>query len=181
MARTTTRGRSTGRSRRGAPISRPYRRAADIGRQASACHRETGRGGLRGRRKRALAREEEPAEATGGKAAKLLVAFTDESVLSRCLSLLGDVGSPPGEKRPLRLYSGDGLVAGIRRRLSQGEKRFSFMWELALKTSEGAIFLLTTDADKEHAAFFSARAACSASPSCACALAPAFAAARECR
>jgi hypothetical protein len=41
----------------------------------------------------------------------------------------------------------------------RGEKRFAFMWELVLKTSEGALFLLNTDADHEHATFFSARAA----------------------
>jgi signal recognition particle receptor subunit beta len=46
----------------------------------------------------------------------------------------------------------------------RGEKRFSFMWELVLKTSEGAIFLLKTDEDKDHAAFFSARAACLGKP-----------------
>ncbi len=46
----------------------------------------------------------------------------------------------------------------------RGEKRFSFMWELALRTAEGAIFVLKTDADKEHAAFFSARAACLGKP-----------------
>jgi signal recognition particle receptor subunit beta len=41
----------------------------------------------------------------------------------------------------------------------RGEKRFAFMWELVLRTSTGAIFLLTTDDDAEHAAFFVARAA----------------------
>jgi signal recognition particle receptor subunit beta len=41
----------------------------------------------------------------------------------------------------------------------RGEKRFAFMWELVLRTSAGALFLLTTDDDAEHAAFFAARAA----------------------
>ncbi len=33
------------------------------------------------------------------------------------------------------------------------------MWELVLRTSTGALFLLTTNDDAEHAAFFAARAA----------------------
>ncbi len=112
-----------------------------------------------------LAREEEQAEATGGKAAKLLVAFTDESVLSRCLSLLGDVGSHPMQRSGLSDFTRVTVSSQVYDVVClRGEKRFSFMWELALKTSEGAIFLLTTDADKEHAAFFSARAACLGKP-----------------
>ena len=105
------------------------------------------------------------ADAAGRKPARLLVAFTDESALSRCLSLMGDVGSRPMHRSGLSDVSRITLssqvydVVGLR-----GEKRFSFMWELVLKTSEGAIFLLKTDEDKEHAAFFSARAACLGKP-----------------
>ena len=106
-----------------------------------------------------------PAEAAGGKAAKLLVAFTDEHVLSRCLSLMGDVGSHPMQRSGLSDFSRVTVSSQVYDVVClRGEKRFSFMWELALKTSEGALFLLATDADKEHAAFFSARAACLGKP-----------------
>ena len=112
-----------------------------------------------------LAREEERAEATGGKPAKLLVAFTDESVLSRYLSLLGDVGSRPMQRSGLSDFTRVTVSSQVYDVVClRGEKRFSFMWELALKTAEGAIFLLATDADKEHAAFFSARAVCLGTP-----------------
>jgi CheY-like chemotaxis protein len=106
-----------------------------------------------------------PAEAAGGKAAKLLVAFTDEPALSRCLSLMGDVGSHPMQRSGLSDFSRVTVSSQVYDVVClRGEKRFSFMWELALKTSEGALFLLATDADKEHAAFFSARAACLGKP-----------------
>ena len=105
------------------------------------------------------------AKATGGKPAKLLVAFTDDSVLSRCMSLLGDVGSRPMQRSGLSDFSRVTVSSQVYDVVClRGEKRFSFMWELVLKTSEGAIFLLTTDADKDHAAFFSARAACLGKP-----------------
>jgi len=108
---------------------------------------------------------EEQADATGGKPAKLLVAFTDESALSRCLSLMGDVESRPMQRSGLSDFSRVTVSSQVYDVVClRGEKRFSFMWELALKTSEGAIFLLKTDADKEHAAFFSARAACLGKP-----------------
>jgi DNA-binding response OmpR family regulator len=104
-------------------------------------------------------------EAAGGKPAKLLVAFTDESALSRCLSLMGDVGSHPMQRSGLSDFSRLTVSSQVYDVVClRGEKRFSFMWELALKTSEGALFLLATDADKEHAAFFSARAACLGKP-----------------
>ena len=106
-----------------------------------------------------------PAKAAGGKAAKLLVAFTDEHALSRCLSLMGDVGSHPMQRSGLSDFSRVTVSSQVYDVVClRGEKRFSFMWELALKTSEGALFLLATDADKEHAAFFSARAACLGKP-----------------
>jgi len=106
-----------------------------------------------------------PAQAAGGKAAKLLVAFTDEPALSRCLSLMGDVGSHPMQRSGLSDFSRVTVSSQVYDVVClRGEKRFSFMWELALKTSEGALFLLATDADKEHAAFFSARAACLGKP-----------------
>jgi hypothetical protein len=106
-----------------------------------------------------------PAEAVGAKAAKLLVAFTDEHALSRCLSLMGDVGSHPMQRSGLSDFSRVTVSSQVYDVVClRGEKRFSFMWELALKTSEGALFLLATDADKEHAAFFSARAACLGKP-----------------
>lgn len=106
-----------------------------------------------------------PAEAAGGKPAKLLVAFTDEHGLSRCLSLMGDVGSHPMQRSGLSDFSRLTVSSQVYDVVClRGEKRFSFMWELALKTAEGALFLLATDADKEHAAFFSARAACLGKP-----------------
>ncbi len=106
-----------------------------------------------------------PAEAAGGKPAKLLVAFTDEQALSRCLSLMGDVGGHTMQRSGLSDFSRVTVSSRVYDVVClRGEKRFSFMWELALKTSEGALFLLATDADKEHAAFFSARAACLGTP-----------------
>lgn len=106
-----------------------------------------------------------PVETPGGKPAKLLVAFTEENALSRCLSLLGDVGSHPVQRSGLSDFSRVTVSSRVYDVVClRGEKRFSFMWELALKTSEGALFLLATDADKEHAAFFSARAACLGTP-----------------
>ncbi len=108
---------------------------------------------------------EAPVEAADGKPAKLLVAFTDESALSRCLSLLGDVGNHPVQRSGLSDFSRVTVSSRIYDVVClRGEKRFSFMWELALKTSQGAVFLLAADADKEHAAFFSARAACLGKP-----------------
>ena len=108
---------------------------------------------------------EAPVESPGGKPAKLLVAFTDEKALSRCLTLMGDVGSPSVQRSGLSDFSRLTVSSQVCDVVClRGEKRFSFMWELALKTSEGALFLLATEADKEHAAFFSARAACLGKP-----------------
>jgi CheY-like chemotaxis protein len=108
---------------------------------------------------------EKPADTAGGTPAKLLVAFTDERALSRCLSLMGDVGSRPMQRSGLSDFSRVTVSSRVYDVVClRGEKRFSFMWELVLKTSEGAIFLLATDADKDHAAFFSARAACLGKP-----------------
>lgn len=101
----------------------------------------------------------------GEKPAKILVAFTDGGTLSRCLALMGTsggdatTGSGFSDFSRVTLASHDYDVFCLR-----GEKRFAFMWELVLKTAEGAVFLLATDADKEHAAFFSARAACLQKP-----------------
>jgi CheY-like chemotaxis protein len=107
----------------------------------------------------------ERSETAGHKPAKLLVAFTDERVLSRCLALMGDVGSRPMQRSGLSDFSRVTVSSQVYDVVClRGEKRFSFMWELALKTSDGAIFLLGSDADKEHAAFFSARAACLGTP-----------------
>jgi CheY-like chemotaxis protein len=108
---------------------------------------------------------ETQADAAEGKAAKLLVAFTDDRALSRCLSLMGDVGTRPVQRSGLSDFSRVRVSSQVYDVVClRGEKRFSFMWELVLKTSEGAIFLLATDADKDHAAFFSARAACLGKP-----------------
>jgi hypothetical protein len=108
---------------------------------------------------------EKSAEAVARKPAKLLVAFTDERVLSRCLSLMGDIGSRPMQRSGLSEFSRVTVSSQVYDVVClRGEKRFSFMWELVLKTSEGAIFLLKTDEDKDHAAFFSARAACLGKP-----------------
>lgn len=106
-----------------------------------------------------------PAAAARGKPAKLLIAFTDEKALSRCLTLMADVGSPSVQRSGLSDFSRLTVSSVVYDVVClRGEKRFSFMWELALKTSDGALFLLATDADKEHAAFFSARAACLGKP-----------------
>jgi hypothetical protein len=105
------------------------------------------------------------AEAPGAKPAKLLVAFTDERLLSRWLPLLGEAGGRAMQRSGLSDFSRVTVGSRIYDVVClRGEKRFSFMWELALKTSAGGVFLLATDADKEHAAFFSARAACLAKP-----------------
>ena len=91
--------------------------------------------------------------------------MNDEKALSRCLTLMGDVGSPSMQRSGLSDFSRLTVSSQVYDVVClRGEKRFSFMWELALKTSEGALFLLATDADKEHAAFFSARAACLGKP-----------------
>jgi DNA-binding response OmpR family regulator len=101
----------------------------------------------------------------GEKPAKILVAFTDDATLSKCLALMGTsagdsaTGSGFSDFSRVTLASRDYDVFCLR-----GEKRFAFMWELVLKTAEGAVFLLAADADKEHAAFFSARAACLQKP-----------------
>jgi CheY-like chemotaxis protein len=110
------------------------------------------------------------AEAGGGarpgeKPAKILVAFTDDGTLSRCLTLMG---TTPGDSTTGSGFSDFSRVMLASRAYEvfclRGEKRFAFMWELVLKTAEGAVFLLAADADKEHAAFFSARAACLQKP-----------------
>jgi len=100
-------------------------------------------------------------EAAGAaKSVKILIAFTDDRMLSNCLLLLGDPGSRPTKRGGLsessRVAIGDRVYDFV---CLRGEKRFAFMWELVLRTSAGALFLLTTDDDAEHAAFFAARAA----------------------
>ncbi len=102
----------------------------------------------------------EAAGAAPVKPIKVLIAFTDDAMLSRCLSLtLSD------EDRRLQRT---GLSDVSRVTFSsqvydvfclRGEKRFAFMWELVLKTAAGAVFLLKTDDDAEHADFFASRAA----------------------
>ena len=94
------------------------------------------------------------------KPVKILIAFTDDRMLSKCLLLMGDPGSHPTKRSGLsessRVAIGDRVYDVV---CLRGEKRFAFMWELVLRTSTGALFLLTTDDDAEHAAFFAARAA----------------------
>lgn len=108
---------------------------------------------------------EAPSEPVRGKPAKLLIAFTDEAALSRCVSLMGNVEGRPMQRSGLSDFSRVTVSSRVYDVVClRGEKRFAFMWELVLKTSEGAVFLLTTDGDKEHAAFFSARAACLQKP-----------------
>lgn len=101
----------------------------------------------------------------GDKPAKILVAFTDDATLSRCLAL---TGTSTGSQTAASGFSDFSRVTLASRDYDvfclRGEKRFAFMWELVLRTAEGAVFLLAADADKEHAAFFSARAACLQKP-----------------
>jgi two-component system alkaline phosphatase synthesis response regulator PhoP len=96
----------------------------------------------------------------GERPSKILVAFTDRDALSRCLSLIGEAGErtfePGRASDALRVTLASHVYDLV---CLRGEKRFAFMWELVLKTSAGAIFLLASDADREHAAFFAARAA----------------------
>jgi DNA-binding response OmpR family regulator len=99
------------------------------------------------------------------KPAKILIAFTDHGMLARCLSLLGDSGGHPIHRSGVSDVSRVTVSSQVYDIFClRGEKRFAFMWELVLKTSEGGIFILKTDEDKEHAAFFSARAACLQKP-----------------
>jgi DNA-binding response OmpR family regulator len=99
-------------------------------------------------------------ERAGPKSTKILIAFTDHGLLSRCLSLLTGPANPPTQRDGLSDVSRVTLAGQVYDIVClRGEKRFAFMWELVLKTSGGAVFLLKTDADREHAAFFSARAA----------------------
>lgn len=100
-------------------------------------------------------------EAAGAaKPVKILIAFTDDRMLSKCLLLVGDPGDHPTKRSGLsessRVAIGERVYDVV---CLRGEKRFAFMWELVLRTSTGALFLLTTDDDAEHAAFFAARAA----------------------
>jgi DNA-binding response OmpR family regulator len=101
-----------------------------------------------------------PTEGAGTKPVKILIAFTDDGMLSRCLSLMSDAADLPVRRSgfsdfsQMRISSYFYDIVCLR-----GEKRFAFMWELVLKKSDGAIFVLKTDDDKAHAAFFSARAA----------------------
>ena len=75
-------------------------------------------------------------------------------MLARCLVLIGDPGDHPTKRSGLsessRVAIGERVynVVGLR-----GEKRFVFMWELVLRTSTGALFLLTTDDDAERGLF----------------------------
>lgn len=102
-----------------------------------------------------------PAASAAEKPARLLVVFTEEAVLFRCLALFGDVESHPVQRSGLSDVSRVTVSSKVYDVVClRGEKRFSFMWELVLRTSDSAIFLLAGDADKDHAAFFSARAAC---------------------
>jgi CheY-like chemotaxis protein len=101
----------------------------------------------------------------GEKPAKLLVAFTNDGALSRCLALMGTSEGDAAEGSGFSDFSRVALASRAYDVFClRGEKRFAFMWELVLKTAEGAVFLLAADADKEHAAFFSARAACLQKP-----------------
>ena len=89
---------------------------------------------------------------------KILVAFTDDRMLSRCLSLMGEPGDHPLKRSGLSESSRVTVGSQVYDLFClRGEKRFSFMWELVLRTSTGALYLLTTDDDAEHAAFFSAK------------------------
>jgi len=98
-------------------------------------------------------------------AAKILIAFTDHDALSQCLSFLEHFGDRPIPQSGLSDVSRVIVSSQVYDIVClRGEKRFSFMWELVLKTSAGAIFILKTEGDKEHAAFFSARAACLQKP-----------------
>jgi two-component system alkaline phosphatase synthesis response regulator PhoP len=109
----------------------------------------------------------------GAKPTKILIAFTDHGILSNCLSLLADSADPPTQPGSLSDFSRVTLASCIYDIVClRGEKRFAFMWELVLKTSEGAVFLLKTEADAEHAAFFSARAAAFRKPVVRVCLAP---------
>jgi len=101
-----------------------------------------------------------PAEGAGTKPTKILIVFTDDGMLSRCLSLMGDAADLPVRRSGFSDFSQMSISSHLYDVVClRGEKRFAFMWELVLKKSDGAIFVLKTDDDKEHAAFFSARAA----------------------
>jgi DNA-binding response OmpR family regulator len=101
-----------------------------------------------------------PAEGAETKPTKLLIAFTDDGMLSRCLSLMGDAADLPVRRSGFSDFSQMRIASHLYDVVClRGEKRFAFMWELVLKKSDGAIFVLKTGDDKEHAAFFSARAA----------------------
>jgi len=101
----------------------------------------------------------------GEKPAKILVAFTEDGMLSRCLALMDTSAADTTTRGGFSDFSHVTLASRAYDIFClRGEKRFAFMWELVLKTSEGAVFLLAADTDKEHAAFFSARAACLQKP-----------------
>jgi CheY-like chemotaxis protein len=94
------------------------------------------------------------------KATKILIAFTDDAMLSRCLSLMVADDDHRVQRTGLSDVSRVVLSSQVYDIFClRGEKRFAFMWELVLKTADGAVFLLKTDDDHEHANFLAARAA----------------------
>ncbi len=91
---------------------------------------------------------------------KVLIAFTDEEILLKCLALLSGHEYPSMKKSGFSDFCRITISSRVYNVFFlRGEKRYSFMWEPILRTSEASLFVLKTEKDGEHADFFSTHAA----------------------